>query len=152
MIFLCGGMFVFAAIFLAKAALDNNRGLIINGIIELSENGATNFYWILCFLSSCFVIAAIALIFHRLKFRQRIALTSTGIILPASRWSAQEKFIEYQNISNLLLTKVNHQKFLEVLHSEGKSIINASMMPSRKAFEEISNALSKKITGKPHQN
>lgn len=140
-----GGMFGFAAVFFAARANANDRGLIINHVIELSENGAANFYWILCFLSLCFVAVTIAMTFHRLRFRQRVALTANGIILPASRWSAGEKFIEYKNISRLSETNINGQNFLYVFHADGKDIINRSMLPSREVYREIIESLERRI-------
>ena len=48
-ILLCGGMFALAAGFFGVRANSNDRGLIINRVIELSENGATIFYWVFVF-------------------------------------------------------------------------------------------------------
>jgi len=58
-ILLCGGMFVLAAVFFGVRANSNDRGLIINRVVELSENSATIFYRIFCFLSLCFVAITI---------------------------------------------------------------------------------------------
>lgn len=140
----CGGMFGLATIFFAREALTNDRGLIINGIIELSETGATVFYWVFSFLSFCFVLAMIVVTIHRLKVRQRIAFTASEIIVPASRWSAEEKSIKYNDISSLSVSKLSGQKFLSIIHSDGKSVIHNSMLPS-KVFEEVVELLSKKI-------
>ncbi|MBA4122220.1 MAG: hypothetical protein H0X72_07130 [Acidobacteria bacterium] len=144
-ILLCGGMFGLAAIFFAVRANSNDRGLIINRIVELSENGATTFYWVFCFLSLCFVAITIALTFHRLKFRQRIAFTAAGIIVPVSRWSADEKLIEYKNISALSESNVSGQTFLYLFHSGGKYVINRSMLPSKKLYREIIELLEQRI-------
>jgi len=144
-ILLCGGMFGLAAVFFAARANSNDRGLIINHVVELSENGATIFYWVFCFLSFCFVAITIALIFHRLKFRQRIALTATGIIVPVSRWSADEKLIEYKNISALSESNVSGQTFLYLFHLDGKYIINRSMLPSKKLYREIIELLEQRV-------
>ena len=144
-ILLCGGMFGLAAVFFGVRANSNDRGLIINHVIELSENGATIFYWVFCFLSLGFVTITIALTFHRLKFRQRIAFTPTGIIVPASRWSADEKLIEYKNILALSEANVSGQTFLNLFHSDGKYIINRSILPSKKVYREIIELLEQRI-------
>lgn len=144
-ILLCGGMFGLATVFFGVRANSNDRGLIINRVVELSENEATIFYWVFCFLSFCFVAITIALTVHRLKFRQRIALTPTGIIVPASRWSADEKHIEYKNISALSESNVSGQTFLYLFHSDGKYIINRSMLPSKKLYREIVELLEQRI-------
>lgn len=144
-ILLYGGMFGVAAAIFAVKASSNDRPLLINGIIELSENGATIFYWVFCFLSLCFVLIAIGLVFHRLKYRQCLAFTASEIIVPASRWSAAEKTIRYEDITSLSVSKISGQKFLYIIHSDGKYIVNASMLPSSKVFEEVIDLLSKKI-------
>ena len=53
-ILLCGGMFALAAVFFGVRANSNDRGLIINHIIELSENGATISYLGFLFSESLF--------------------------------------------------------------------------------------------------
>ncbi len=126
-------------------ANSNDRGLIINHVIELSKNGATIFYRVFCFLSLCFVAITIALTFHRLKYRQRITLTAADIIVPVSRWSADEKLIEYKDISSLSESNVSGQTFLYLFHSGGKYIINRSMPPSKKVCREIIKLLEQQI-------
>lgn len=143
-IFGCGALFALAAAIFALRANSNDRGLIINHIIELSENGATYFYWVMCFLSAGFVTIAVALTFHRLKFRQRVALTANGIVVPASRWSAGEKFIEYKNISALSESSINGQHFLYIFHADGKYILNRGMLPSKKVYREIIESLEQR--------
>lgn len=143
-ILLCGAMFGFATAFFVREALSNKQGLLINGIIELSEYGATIFYWVFAFFSFCFVLAMIAAIYHRIMYHQRIAFTQTEIIVPASRWSAAEKGIQYADISSLSVSKINGQKFLGINYSGGKTVINTSMLPL-KSFEEVVDFLTVKV-------
>lgn len=144
-IILCGAMFGYATVVFTQDALSNDRGLIINGLIELSENGATIFYWVFAFFSFCFVLGAIAITVHRLKFRQRIAFTDSEVIVPASHWSAAEKSIKYADISSLSVSSISGRKDLNIIHSGGKSVINASMLPSSKVFQEITDFLAAKV-------
>jgi hypothetical protein len=85
------------------------------------------------------------LTFHRLKYRQRITLTAADIIVPVSRWSADEKLIEYKDISSLSESNVSGQTFLYLFHSGGKYIINRSMPPSKKVCREIIKLLEQQI-------
>src|SRR5262249_39049867 len=55
----CGGFFALCALLVAHRAYRNDRGLIINGIIELSPDNATLFYWALCALSIGFVLLSV---------------------------------------------------------------------------------------------
>src|ERR1044072_8583305 len=89
----CATFFGLCAAVLGNKARTNNRGLIISGMIELSVDGATTFYWVLCFFGVCFVLIACLLAVHRLTHRQRIVFTPTSLIVPKSRWSAEEKII-----------------------------------------------------------
>jgi hypothetical protein len=130
---------------LAIKANYNNRGLIINHIIELTTSEATIFYWTLSFFSLCFVLMTVGLIFHRFKYRQRIAFTEKGIIVPKSRWSGEEKIIEYKDISGISRANISGQKFIYLIHSGGKFIINCNMLPSKKAVEEIISLLTERI-------
>lgn len=146
-ILLGGAMFGFATVFFVYRAFSNDRGLIINRVIELSESSATIFYWVFAFLSLCFVLTVIAITYHRLKFHQRLAFTDSELIVPASRWSAAEKSIKYADVSSLSVMEISGQKFLYVYHSGEKYIVNAALLSSKKTFEEIVDLLAKK-TGK----
>jgi hypothetical protein len=134
--------FGLAAVVLSSAAMENDRGLIINGIIHLDPEGATVFYWALTACSAGFVVIAAFLARHRFVFRQRLAFGSTGLIVPASRWSQEEKEIAYRDISALSEAKISGQRFLYITHSEGKYTINASMLPSKDAYAEFCELLS----------
>lgn len=143
-ILLCGAMFGFATVFFVRDALSNDRGLIINRLIELSEYGATIFYWVFAFFSFCFVLAIFAATYHRIKYHQRIAFTQSEIVVPASRWSASEKSIKYADISSLSVSKINGQKFLRINYSDSKSVISSSMLSSSKIFDEVVDLLAEK--------
>lgn len=128
-------------------ARSNDRRLIINGIIELSVSEATTFYWVMRVLSMGFVVIACLLAVHRLRHQQRIAFTNTSLILPRSRWSQEERSINYTDISALSVTKINGQQFLNIVHGAGKSAIGASLLPSKKIFNEVCELLEIKIQG-----
>src|SRR5262245_11917941 len=89
-IIFCALFFGACALVLGAKANGNERGLIINGIFELSAEGATVFYWVLAALSVGFVVISGFLAIVRLMVHQRIALSATCITIPRSRWSAEE--------------------------------------------------------------
>src|SRR5258708_29914814 len=89
-IILCALFFGACALVLGAKANANDRGLIINGIIELSAGGATVFYWVLAALSIGFVVIAGFFAIVLLTIHQRITLTNTSITIPRSRWSSEE--------------------------------------------------------------
>jgi hypothetical protein len=71
----CALFFGAGALVLAAKANGNDRGLIINGIIELSPGAATVFYWALAGLGVAFVAGAGVLAIDRLTLHRRIALS-----------------------------------------------------------------------------
>src|SRR5439155_1086594 len=97
-ILLCFAFFGGGGAFFAYVARTNDRGLLIEHVIPLDLRGATIFYWTLCFLLLCFAATSLAMVFHRARFRQRVALTPEAILVPASRWSHEERAIPYGEI------------------------------------------------------
>src|SRR5437763_1577389 len=89
-IVLCAMFFRAGALVLGTKANGNDRGLVINGIIELSADSATVFYWVLTALSLGFVAAAGFLAVVRLAIHQRIVFNEASITIPRSRWSSEE--------------------------------------------------------------
>jgi hypothetical protein len=141
-IFFGAAFFGVCAVVLGSVAANNDRGLIINHMIELEARGATVFYWILMVCSLGMVGAVAFLVYHRLMYRQRIKLGMDSLIVPASRWSQEEKEIAYSDIQELSRSTINGNDFLHVKHVDGKSTITASMMPSKAAFEEVCKLLA----------
>jgi hypothetical protein len=145
LIVFCGVFFGLVAVILGAKAHGNNRGILLNRVIELSPSGATTFYWVLCSCSVGFVTIAAFLAYHRLTFRQRIAFGATALLVPASRWSSAEQQIGYRNIQTLSKAQVSGHRFLHVTHSGGTYVIAASMLPSKAAFEEVCELLAAKV-------
>lgn len=144
-IVLGGGFFVLCAAVLGAKAANNDRGVIINRIIELEPGGATTFYWVLTALSGGFVALAAFLAYHRLTSRQRIAFGPTALTVPASRWSRAEKEIAYCDIQGLSEGTVNGYWYLYVTHSGGKHTIAAAMLPSKEVFVEVCELLTARV-------
>src|SRR5688500_3435530 len=109
-------MIIFGALFfgicaavLGAKADSNDRGLIINGIIELGVEGATITYWVLTALSIGFVVMSGALMVIRVGGSQVVALTGDSLISPKSRWSKEEVSVEYRDIQQLSTSEVSGQ-------------------------------------------
>jgi len=111
-IVLSGGFFGLCAAVLGATAANNDRGVIINRIIELDPEGATTFYWVLTALSGGFVALAAFLAYHRLTSRQRIAFGPAALTVPASRWSRAEKEFAYRDKAHSYDPRgIDHAKF-----------------------------------------
>ncbi|WP_439624638.1 hypothetical protein [Gemmata sp.] len=145
MIVFCAAFFALCAAVLGSKAANNDRGLIINRIIELGPDGATTFYWVLTALSGGFVAMAAFLAYHRVTFQQRLVFGPAAVTVPASRWSREEKEIAYRDIVALSEATIGGQRFLHVAHPGGKYSITASMLPSKAAFAEVCELLAVRV-------
>ena len=142
-IVLCVLFFGAGALVLGTKANSNDRGLIISGVIELSANGATIFYWVLAALSFGFVVIAGFLAVVRLTLHQRIVVGENCIAFPRSRWSSEEVTVPYNEIADVSASEVSGQRFLKIVYSGGKFTITASMLPRKEDFDEIYEAISR---------
>jgi hypothetical protein len=141
----CGLFFGLCAVVLGFKAAGNDRGVIINRVIELSPDWATGFYWVLTALSVGFVVIAAFFAYCRLTFRQRLAFGSAVMTVPASRWSRDEKEIAYRDIQALSEATISGQRFLYITHAGGKYTVIASMLPSKAAFAEVCELLAARV-------
>jgi hypothetical protein len=144
-IVLCGAFFGLGALILGAKAANTDRGVVINGIIELGPDGAAVFYWVLTGCSIAFVGIAALLVYHRVNFQQRLVFGPVAMTVPESRWSREEQEIAYRDIDSLSTVTVSGQRFLNVMHSGGKFTITASMLPSKAAFDEVCELLAEKV-------
>jgi hypothetical protein len=145
MIVLCTAFFGLCTAVLGVKAARNDRGAIINGIIELGPDGASAFYWVLAALSGGFVVVGVFLAHHRFTFHQRVVIGPDSLTVPARRWSGEEKEIAYRDVRSLSEWSVSGQRFLYVMHVGGKYTITASMLPSKSAFEELCQLLAARV-------
>ncbi len=138
-------LFGAAAIVLAAKAESNDRGLVINGIVELSTDGATLFYTVLSAVSIVFVILAGILACLRIAAPQRVALTRESVVVPRSSWSRRETSVGFRDITGLSVSEVYGQRFLKVLHAHGKVTLAASMLPRREDFDDICGEIAARV-------
>jgi tryptophan-rich sensory protein len=136
-------LFGFATYDSWNRAETNFRGLTIDWIIKLNPHQATIFYYCLFAVCLIFVLLGILLIIKRLFYRQRIAFTASGILVPKLAWSKEELHIPYASIASLQITRMrSRQIFLTVMYPGGKQRIIASALPSQKAFDEVQALLA----------
>jgi hypothetical protein len=133
------------ALFLGVKAQGNDRGLIINGVIELSPEGATVFHWTTAAIGLGFVVAAAFLAVMRLTVHQRITVTATGIAIPRSRWSADAIAVPFGQIIEWRTSRVFAERFLTVVYHGGKFTLAASMLPGKDDFDDIHAAIGEGV-------
>jgi hypothetical protein len=145
MMIACAVFFGICGLVLGAEADSNDRGLIINGIIELSAAGATTFYRVLSWSSFGFVVLAAIMFIVRVLNPQKLLLTQDGLYAPKWAWSRTPTFIPYRNIRAVSSYAVSGQEILKIVHADGKQNVTASLFESKHAFEEFCQELSRRL-------
>ncbi len=141
----CATFFGICGFVIRAEAASNDRGLNINGIVELSAREATTFYWILSWLSFGFVAFAALMLIIRVLNPQKLVLTHDGLYAPKWAWSRTPTFIAYQDVVAVSSFAVSGQEFLKIVHVGGKQNVTASLLESKDAFEEFCQELSRRL-------
>ncbi len=139
--------FVACASGLGKIALTNDRGLLLNRIIELSTEGATILYWCLAVVSGVFVIIGAFALLSNLTTKKEIVLTKSEILSPKSGISKKIVAIMYSQITDVNIQSVQKQRFLNIVYPKGKLSIPQSMLANEQAFEELTSLVVDKVNG-----
>lgn len=134
---LVGALLLFGGggVFLAARAAGNDRGLIINGLIELGVANATRFYWALAALSFGFVAMAIVATLRVLGGSQVVIVEDDAVTIPGALFNAAAR-IAYRDITRLEALTISGQEMLRVWHAGGSSAVAAGQVGDA-AFREI---------------
>lgn len=146
--FLAGGFFTLCGIFLAYKAASNDRGLIINGLIELGPTGATVFYTVLAGFSALFVVAAAAGTIHGLLRAPVLTLADDHIVVPGTLFRPSPRRIDFAAVMSASLQSVNGQRFLTIESAQGKVSVARSMLDSEHTFEHVVDVVTSRVAGR----
>ena len=128
--------------FMLYQAITNDRGLVLQGILNLSRAQATAFWWAFSGLLGLGVLPiSVAVAFKALFQPQRIAFAGDGVFLPASFWSGREIRVRFSDIEDLTLMSVRNEQVLTVAANGRKFRIGQSWLPSQAAFDDIRRKL-----------
>jgi hypothetical protein len=125
----------------AYAASTNDKGLIINNLIELSVGGATLFWWCLAALSALFVAGGAYGLYLNRAAALTVRLTPTELSAPRRGFSRQVVVIPLREIRSVDLGAYGKQRWLAVQSTSGDLHLPESMLPSPAAFETLHQAL-----------
>jgi hypothetical protein len=125
-------------------ATHNDRGLIINNSIELSQNNATIFFWTLFFFSTLFVVAGGIGAYFKLKKKEYLILKSDSVSIPPVGLRRVKTEIQFSDIHSINETKVNRNSILTLRYDRGKKGI-ASNLLQKSDYEEIKNIIIHKV-------
>lgn len=147
-------IFLFATLFfgaaaggMSYAAITNDRGLILNGIISLSEQGATRFYWGVAGTALAFVITGLAVLIRGMSSPKEICISDTKISAPKSAFSNTCEVITYMNITNVSVQTIQGTRLLHIDHQGGRLSIPGSMLPTKRALDDLETDLKNRIQG-----
>lgn len=138
---LAGFFFVGCGVILGKTALENHRGLVLNGIIQLDTGDATIFYWVLTAACALAVAAALFGIVDAFGAAQEVVLDETSITVPKGMFGRVPVTVRFTHITDVRIMEVNSQKMLMIHHPGGTLTLPHSMLPTREDFDELADAL-----------
>jgi len=133
-------------LWMARNAVTNDRGVIINGLITLETGGATTLYWCMAGVCALFVIAgAIGLSGNRGRPRV-VRLTPTHLVAPRNGFAREATTIPLTDIRDLGMQEIHRQRIMTIHHTGGNLSIVQSMLPGAAAFDELYGALAARLS------
>lgn len=141
---LAGGFFALGAVVLAFRAASNDRGLILNGIINMDQGGATTFYYMLAGLGALMSVGGFIGFVHSLRGPKFVELDETGIAFPGNLGQKPVR-IAYDAIKRLEQGGAYRQRWLYIFHTGGRHAIMSSMLANAGQLDEIEALLARRI-------
>jgi len=137
-----------AAIFMTHQAMNNDRGLILNGIIKFSVEGATVFYWALAVFSTILPFLGLLTIIQSLTVKREITIRKNNFTSPKNSFSSKEITMNFLEISDIHIQEIQKNKSLVIFDGKEKLIIPEQMLSDKKSFEQLSIIISEKASRK----
>ncbi|MBL7252574.1 hypothetical protein [Alloalcanivorax marinus] len=123
--------------FMGFFSLDNDRGLVLNGIIHFSRMGATIFYWVITFVLAAFSVLGLLLIFKSLTSKGELIITDQYVRAPKSGISKKIITVPFNDVEKVSVQEVKGTVFFKIIHRKGKLTIVSSVLPKREDFEYV---------------
>jgi hypothetical protein len=137
---------------MARAAVTNDRGLILNGLITLSEHGATIFYGCVAGASALFVVAGAWGLLAGRNTQGFVRLTPSEISAPRNGFAKEPTVIRLGDIQGLRVQTIQRQRLITIRHPGGSLSIAQSMLPGAAAFDELREALAARLEAHARQS
>jgi hypothetical protein len=131
-------------VFYVWRAMHNDRGLIINGLIELEAGGATTFYTVLAAASAAFVAIGLWAITAHFRAPSYLVLGDALLSIP-SRLGRKPRSVPYASIRGIDLLNVRGQSMLKLATAGGEVTIAAMMLQSDAQLLEIGEILGSRV-------
>lgn len=130
---------------MAREAVTNDRGLILNGIITFSEHGATIFYGCVAGAAALFVVAGAWGLLAGRNTRRFVRLTPGELWAPRNGFAKEPTVIRLRDIQGVRVQTIQRQRLITIQHPGGSLSIAQSMLPGAAAFDQLCAALSARL-------
>lgn len=134
---------LFAYFGLSKA-LHNNRGLVINHIIELSASMATYFWWGSALLFLMLALLGLIMVIKSFQNPSLITLYDTQMTAPKKPISNTLLTVKYSDISKIEMHKIAKVRQLRINSPHGKIVIPDVNFVNKADFDDLVNILTQK--------
>jgi len=130
------GIFLLFLLGMSYVAMDNDRGLVINGLIKLDASSATAFYWMLTMLCAGMSVFGLNAIRLALMKERKITLSRTEIIIPPT-WPGQENTtIPFRAITDLQLETTKSSRVAIIISDLGKTRFTQRFFEDKASFDD----------------
>jgi len=141
---LAAGFFLVCAVVLFLRAADNDRGLILNHIIEMDQGSTTLFFYVLAGLSALMAAGGVFGFVTSLRGEKFVVLDEAGVEFPGNVGQKPVR-IPYASISRLEPGGVNRQRWLYIHHSGGRHAIMGSLLSNKAQLDEIAELIAARM-------
>jgi hypothetical protein len=122
----------------------NDRGLIINGLIELGTSGATRFFAAFALASGGFVLIGLWALAAHFRAPSYLVLDETALSIP-SRFGRKPRSVPYAAIRGVRLTRVQGQSMLQITTDGRNATLAAIMLASDAQLHEVAELLIARV-------
>jgi hypothetical protein len=128
-------------------AHSNERGVRLYGLITLTPDKATVFFWV---LTAIFVLCTVLLGMMTLRafgVPAIVAIEETHVIAPRASIRFKLLSIPYTSIKQVLVQKAQSQEIVIINSSVGQARLMSSGFKSRREFSHFKRALAERVNG-----
>ncbi|MEM7281096.1 MAG: hypothetical protein AAF438_05670 [Pseudomonadota bacterium] len=147
-------IFILAVVFfgvcaglMARAAIINDRGLVLNRIIDMSTQSATIFYWVITAASLGFVVMGLAALLKSRSSNREIILTDSSITAPKNLFSKVDLTVSFDSVTDFHVQSISKTRLLNIEYVGGKLSIPDNMLPSKSEFDELLAQFKLRLNG-----
>lgn len=148
----CIVLFGFGAWFLGYQAQTHDNGInliVYRHILEipLSAQEATLLLWGITILSAVMSLLGFLVLYKAFISKAELVLANDRIIVPVGVFNFNKtQTILYAEIHSAQIFKINGNRFLRLIHENGKLDVSGSMLPAKSVLDDIYFAIENKCS------